>query len=305
MAMALRKKTLMKGLLALLFFIVIVYGLLQLMLFRGPSPSEFYSISEITSLAPQQDKASAKDWYDLTVLLGALEYFDDKNKDKFLSLKSKLEEAFTEKCSKPSECDPYKYLLPYCLIQESALRVGVLNDEEYEEALKNPLFLDSLEYWHNYFTNKASLSSTDLEKFRGYIFAAHACGNKLYMPPKEELKEKILNIQINTPDVKELLRLYTFKISLYRLTLEKNQISAEEEPEIFADVCEKLKHISAEDLNDVCSFNYFIGIKLFCKDASLSSEEKEKYEFFMNKKYNTREEVLCHMGLLARRKRFP
>lgn len=267
---------------------------------------QFYQDLNVISLAENQKNFSAKDWYDSIVVWSTLESVKGKKplqSADFMALRSKLEKAFENACYVPENCNPYYYLLPYCILQERSFAKAIYSEIEYKESLEKPAFKNSLEFWRNYFKNKEALSEDDLEMLYGYLLVEEKCG-KSTDELKKTLKEKILNTKVSSADAEKLLRNCAIKVSLYRIIIGNENLYDDSHYNILEDICEKPKDISLDSINNVCSFNDYLTVKIFCNETTLNDAEKEKFNYFANRKYHSIKEIVCHLGVLNRKKLF-
>ena len=313
--------------------IVLTLAILAIVLFHG---NLFYStrFAPLRAAVKRADNYYTKD-FDITMfprpkggnVYGLYEYelLDNLSmlqkgkripKEKLVEIKDSIRNSFSKKCRgvQLKKCNPLKTLMPYCMAYKGALREGLLSKREYDAAVLNGNFSDSLAYWRSYFEDKP-LREDDLNIFVGYLTVERLCGN-LDKKKSDEYISKLLKLKLSGKrDVKEAIHFIKEKVSAFRTILGKPFLILGKGENKNRDITLKVYFnvCKATDLNsyvgkihDICTLYEYFTVKNFCVFTPLfaSDEEISQAAKYLRGTYPTIEGTLCHIGLLRRAEAF-
>jgi len=224
----------------------------------------------------------------------------------YLNIIEGIKISFENECTKENfeYCDPYKILMPYCIIvKHPASWVDKENLEIFKEDVdENITYNEAIKYWRTYI-EKQELKEDDLSAFVGFVTAEKLCG-ELNQNDAENLLEKLLKIEIDKDQpVEKIVHSLKKKVSVIR------ELRELQDPNYFNQspqyknsnslICNKIPSISEiKKINDVCVAHDYYRVKAFCTKGPVINSIRDYLlaTRYLKERYSNLDEIVCQLS---------
>ncbi len=226
---------------------------------------------------------------------GVLDFFQEIDLERYEKRAKEAEKFFLTQCEKtPEECHPLWSAMPYCMAQRGNKEAQGTSDSEFKKQIREvPAFVETLEYWRNYFEER-EWQKEDLGAVLGVVMSEHLCGDMQNIDVASWSK-KTIGVETDTDDLSEKMRHSSEKTQiLSHLHNRARNIDQIPSYEGLEKVCIMPSERAILAAGSVCDLHYYYRNKVFCTGSSRVDYRITEH---LEGRHSNPEKIICQLGL--------